>query len=145
MTDSPSAGEFPIGAQARLSRTIGLDDIQRMADITGDTNPIHLDNDFARKTRFHGRIAHGLFAAGLISAVLGTRLPGPGAVYLSQTLDFRHPVRAGDTLTAEVEVTGWQSEKRRITLHTRCFNQQGQDVVIGEAVLLVDRIGTDSE
>jgi len=140
MTEYSSREDFTIGEKAQLSRTITEDDIWRMADITGDFNPVHIDEEFASRTRFNGRIAHGMFSAGLISAVLGTRLPGPGAVYLKQTLDFLYPVRAGDTLTAEVEVTVWRAEKRIITLKTRCLNQDGKDVVYGEATLLVEKL-----
>ena len=140
MTKVSSRDDFTIGEKAQLSRVISEDDIRRMADITGDFNPVHMDEEFASRTRFRGRIAHGVFSAGLISAVLGTKLPGPGAVYLKQTLDFLYPVRAGDTLTAEVEVTSWRADKRIITLKTRCLNQDGKDVVYGEAVLLVEKL-----
>ena len=129
--------DFAIGEKARLSRTISEDDIRRMADLTGDYNPLHVDEDFARRTRFKSRIVHGEFNVGLISAVLGTRLPGPGAVYLRQTLDFLNPVRVGDTLTAEVEVTAWRPDKRIITVATRCYIEGGKDVAAGEAVLMV--------
>ncbi len=140
MTEYSSPDEFTIGAKASLSREITEADIQRMAEITGDYNPIHINEEFAKRTRFKGRIAHGVFSAGLISAVLGTKLPGPGAIYLKQTLDFLYPVRAGDILTAEVEVTSWQSDRRIIELKTHCRNQNGKMVVNGEAVLLVDKL-----
>ena len=140
MTKVSSRDDFTIGEKAQLSRVISEDDIRRMADITGDFNPVHMDEEFASRTRFRGRIAHGVFSAGLISAVLGTKLPGAGAVYLKQTLDFLYPVRAGDTLTAEVEVTSWRADKRIITLKTRCLNQDGKDVVYCEAVLLVEKL-----
>jgi 3-hydroxybutyryl-CoA dehydratase len=140
MTEYSSPDEFTIGAKASLSREITEADIQRMAEITGDYNPIHINEEFAKRTRFKGRIVHGVFSAGLISAVLGTKLPGPGAVYLKQTLDFLYPVRAGDILTAEVEVTSWQADRRIIELKTHCRNQNGKMVVNGEAVLLVDKL-----
>ena len=140
MNNYPSRDDFTIGEKAQLSRTITEADIAAMAEITGDNNPVHMDEAFAARTRFKGRIAHGLFSAGLISAVLGTKLPGPGAVYLKQTLNFLYPVRAGDTLTAESEVTAWRADKRIVTLKTRAFNQDGKDVVEGEAVLLVDKM-----
>ena len=140
MDEFSSRDDFPIGETAQLSRSITDDDIRRMADISGDFNPVHMDDEFAGRTRFKGRIAHGLFSAGLISAVLGTKLPGPGSVYLKQELNFLYPVRAGDTLTAEVEVTKWRPDKRIITLKTRCQNQDGRDVVDGEAVLLVEKL-----
>lgn len=140
MGEYESRDDFGVGEKAQLSRSITDEDIQHMADITGDFNPVHMDDEFAGRTRFKGRIAHGLFSAGLISAVLGTKLPGPGSVYLKQELNFLYPVRAGDTLTAEVEVTAWRPDKRIITLKTRCQNQDGRDVVDGEAVLLVEKL-----
>ncbi|UCG24408.1 MAG: MaoC family dehydratase [Chloroflexota bacterium] len=140
MTEYRSRDDFTIGERAQLSRSITDDDIRVMADITGDFNPVHMDDEFAGRTRFKGRIAHGMFSAGLISAVLGTKLPGPGSVYLKQELNFLYPVRAGDTLTAEVEVTNWRADKRIITLKTRCHNQDGRDVVDGEAVILVEKL-----
>ena len=140
MTENSPRNDFIVGEKASLTRTISEADIQRMAEITGDYNPIHMDEDFARRTRFKGRIAHGVFSSGLISAVLGTKLPGQGCVYLRQTLDFLYPVRPGDMLTAEVEVTSWQADKRIINLKTWCVNQDGKKVVDGEAVLLVDKI-----
>lgn len=97
MSEYSSRDDFAIGEKSQLSRTVTEDDIWHMAEITGDFNPVHIDEGFASRTRFKGRIAHGVFSAGLISAVLGTKLPGPGAVYLQKTLDFLYPVRAGDT------------------------------------------------
>ncbi len=140
MSNYPSRDDFTIGEKAQLSRTITEADIAAMAEVTGDYNPVHMDEAFAAKTRFKGRIAHGVFSAGLISAVLGTKLPGPGAVYLKQTLNFLHPVRAGDRVTAEAEVSAWRADKRIVTLKTRVFNQDEKDVVEGEAVLLVDKM-----
>jgi 3-hydroxybutyryl-CoA dehydratase len=139
MTIASSRESYTVGETASLTRSVSEYDIRQMAAVSHDANPLHVDEDFARGTRFKGRIAHGLFSAGLISAVLGTKLPGSGAVYLKQTLEFLHPVRAGDSLTAEVEVTAWRCDKRIITLHTRCRIQDGTPVVNGEAVLLVDR------
>jgi 3-hydroxybutyryl-CoA dehydratase len=137
MTEYQSREDFAIGEKARLSRRISEADIRCMADLTGDFNPLHMDEDFARQTRFKSRIVHGEFNVGLISAVLGTRLPGPGAVYIKQTLNFLSPIRVGDTLTAEVEVTGWRPDKRIITVATRCYIGDGKDVAAGEAVLLM--------
>lgn len=131
--------EFSAGQAATFSKTISEADIYAYAGISGDFNPLHVDAEFARRTRFGERIAHGMLTAGLISAVLGTRLPGPGAIYLSQTLQFVNPVRIGDTITAKAEVVAYQAEKRILTLRTTCTNQQGQHVVEGQAVLLVDR------
>jgi 3-hydroxybutyryl-CoA dehydratase len=114
------------------------EDIAEFAKVTGDANPLHTDERFAAKTRFGGRIAHGMLGASLISAVLGMKLPGAGGVYLSQNLKFVRPVRMGDTVTAEAEVVDWNPLKRIIRLATRCFNQKGEDVITGEAVLLVE-------
>ncbi len=129
---------FGIGECARISKEITQDDITLFAKITGDYNPVHFDPVFAAKTRFKERIAHGILSAGLISAVLGTKLPGPGCIYLSQCLKFVRPVRIGDTLTAEAEVADWNPAKKIVRLNTRCFNQKGENVVGGEAVLLVE-------
>jgi len=131
--------DLRVGQRAVLSRTIAQADIQAFAAITGDDNPLHLDEAFARSSRFGRPIAHGLLAAGLISAALGTCLPGPGAIYLSQTLAFRRPVYPGDTVTATVEVTAYREDKGIVTLRTTCTNQAGETVIEGEAVLLVGR------
>lgn len=129
-----------IGQSASISKIVTDADIQMLADVTLDSNPIHLDESFARRTRFGGRIAHGVLAIGLISAVLGTQLPGPGTIYLSQQVNFLAPVRPGDTLKAVVEVTATRPEKRIVTLKTECYNQDNQLVLMGEAVVLVDQI-----
>ncbi len=130
--------EFVPGQSATFSKTISEADIYAYAGISGDFNPLHVDAEFSKGSRFGERIAHGMMTAGLISAVLGMRLPGPGGVYLSQTLTFVNPVRIGDTITAKAEVTTYQAEKRVLTLRTTCTNQRGQMVVEGQAVLLVD-------
>ena len=138
MTEHIVRHEFAIGEKAQLSRTVGDADIWRMAEITGDFNPIHVDEAFAKESRFSGRIAHGMFSAGLISAVLGTKLPGPGAIYLQQTLVFLQPAFAGDILTAEVEVTAWHTHKHIVELSTTCSNGDGKLVLTGNATLLID-------
>ncbi len=97
--------DLEIGQTAELRRTVTEHDIEAFAEVTGDENPVHLDEAYAAATQFKGRIAHGMLSAGYISAVLGTQLPGPGAIYVSQTLNFRRPVRIGDEVTAEVKVT----------------------------------------
>ncbi len=130
--------EFVPGQSATFTKTISEADIYAFAGISGDFNPLHVDVEFSKAGRFGERIAHGMMTAGLISAVLGMRLPGPGAIYLSQTLNFVNPVRIGDTITAKAEVTTYQAEKRVLTLRTTCANQRGQIVVEGQAVLLVD-------
>jgi 3-hydroxybutyryl-CoA dehydratase len=128
-----------IGETASLSKTISEADIVLFAGVTGDFNPLHLDAEYAKTTRFGERIAHGLLTAGLISAVLGTRLPGPGAIYLGQTLNFRKPVKIGDTITATAKVSSFDPEKRIVKLETNCYNQDGVLVLGGEAVLLLEQ------
>ena len=128
-----------LGQRATFSKTITEADIQGFADLTGDRNPLHLDAQFARRGRFGRHIAHGLLVAGIISAALGTRLPGAGAIYVSQSLRFLKPVYPGDTVTATVEVTAWQEDRGVVTLRTTCANQSGDVIIDGEAVLLVPR------
>lgn len=129
--------DFTVGETASLTKTVTEEDIQAFADITGDTNPIHLDDAYARTTRFGGRIAHGMLVAGFISAALGSKLPGPGAIYLGQELRFVAPVRPGDTLTVTVRVEAWDNVKGRITLATEVRNQADAPVVIGSAKLVI--------
>ena len=128
-----------LGQRATFSKTITEADIQGFADLTGDRNPLHLDAEFAGRSRFGRPVAHGLLVAGIISAALGTRLPGAGAIYLSQSLRFLKPVYPGDTVTATVEVTAWQEDRGVVTLRTTCANQSGDVIIDGEAVLLVPR------
>jgi 3-hydroxybutyryl-CoA dehydratase len=128
-----------VGQRAAFSKTITEADIQAFAQLSGDRNPLHLDDAFARRSRFGRPVAHGVLVAGVISAVLGNVLPGPGAIYLSQTLKFLRPVFPGDTVTATVEVTAYREDKGIVTLQTICTNQAGLKVVDGEAVLLVRR------
>ncbi len=130
--------EFQPGQRASITKTISEADVYGFAGITGDFNPLHVDAEYARRSRFGERIAHGMLTAGLISTVLGMRLPGPGAVYLSQSLKFLKPVKFGDTITAAVEVASYHVEKRILTLRTSCTNQYGDAVAEGESVLLVD-------
>jgi 3-hydroxybutyryl-CoA dehydratase len=129
---------FTPGQRAAVTRTITLADIEAYAALVGDRNPLHVDEAFAARSRFGGRIAHGLLTAGLISTVLGMHLPGPGGVYVSQSLRFRRPVRPGDTVTATAEVTAYDPARRRLTVRTTCTNQRGETVLDGEAVLLVE-------
>jgi len=126
------------GDTASFSKTIRDEDIQAFADLSGDSNPVHLDDDFARTTRFGRRIAHGMLGASLISTVLGTKLPGQGAIYLSQTIQFLAPVFPGDTVTAKVTVTKIKEGKPILTLETICENQRGETLIRGEAVVLVE-------
>ena len=128
--------DLKVGMTERLKKTIASSDVVGFAQLTGDRNPIHLSEHFAAKTQFGGRIAHGLYTAGLISAVLGTRLPGPGAIYIAQTLNFRAPVRIGDTVTVIVTVAELMPEKSRARL--TCICKVGRDVVLdGEALVKV--------
>src|SRR5689334_25175927 len=124
--------DLSVGMTETLTKTVSSNDVVGFAELTGDRNPIHLSEHFAAKTTFGGRIAHGLYTASLISAVLGTRLPGPGAVYVSQTLNFRAPVRIGDTVRVEVKVAELIPEKHRARLHCTC-SVEGETVLEGEA------------
>jgi len=128
--------DLSVGLTEVISKTISSADVVGFAQLTGDRNPIHLSEHFAAKTSFGSRIAHGLYTASLISAVLGTRLPGPGAVYISQTLHFRAPVRIGDTVDVTVTVVGLNPERQRATL--TCICRVGNEVVLeGEALVKV--------
>lgn len=133
--------DFTPGERATYTKTISEADINTFAGLTGDFNPIHVDADYARSTRFGERVAHGMLTAGLISAVLGMRLPGAGGIFVSQTLRFLKPVRIGDTITAVAEVTKYQAERRLLSLRSACLNQKGETVLEGESVVLVDRPG----
>ena len=128
-----------IGDAAEMQKTIADEDVRAFAELTGDRNPVHLDEEYAATTRFGRRIAHGMLGASLISAVLANELPGRGTVYLSQTLRFTAPVFPGDTVTARVVVRAVREDKPVVTLETFCTNQRGERVVEGEAVVLVSR------
>ncbi|MCW7753722.1 MaoC family dehydratase [Desulfobotulus sp. H1] len=130
-----SIDQISMGDSATFAKTISESDVYQFAGITGDLNPAHINEEYAKGTVFKSRIAHGMLSAGLISAVLGNRLPGPGTIYLKQELKFLAPVRIGDTITAKVEVTGILMEKNRVTLRTTCTNQDGTLVVDGEAFM----------
>lgn len=132
--------DFTIGERAKITKTVSEEDIIMFAKVVEDYNLIHFDSNFAGRTRFKRRIVHGILGAGLISAVLGTKLPGSGSIYISQNLKFTYPVYIGDTLTAEVEVLDWNPSKGIIKLYTRCSNQAGKNVIIGEAVLMVEQL-----
>lgn len=121
---------------AELSRTYEEWDILTFAAVTGDINPAHVDEAYARESIFHGKVAHGILTASLISAVLGTELPGPGTIYLSQDLRFRRPVRIGDTITARVEIVELNPEKNLVRLQTTCTNQRGEPVLEGIALVM---------
>lgn len=128
--------EIRIGQEARYSKTLTEDDITLFAAVSGDINPIHLDAEYAATTMFKERIAHGAWTSAVISAALALELPGPGTIYLGQTLQFRAPVKIGDTLTIELKVTAKRDDKPIITLACRAVNQQGKTVATGEAEVM---------
>jgi 3-hydroxybutyryl-CoA dehydratase len=127
--------DIEIGMVRSLTKEITDHDIALFAEVSTDHNPVHLDEDYAQDTIFGGRIAHGMLTAGLVSAVIGEQLPGHGAVYLGQSLKFLAPVRPGDRVTAEVEVTAIDHARRRVTMDTRCL-VSGRKVLTGEALVL---------
>lgn len=130
--------DLAVGMTASSAKTVTEADIVLFAGVSGDVNPVHLDEDYATATAFKGRIVHGLLTASFISAVLGTKLPGPGCIYVSQNLKFKAPVRIGDTVRARVTVTAIDEARGRVTVSTLC--QVGETVVIdGEAQLVVPR------
>lgn len=128
-----SIKELSVGQQASFAKTISESDIYLFAGVTGDINPAHLNEQYASQTIFKGRIAHGMLSASLISAVLGVQLPGTGTIYMSQEVKFLAPVRAGDTITATVDVVALDIEKNIALLRTTCINQEGVQVVDGQA------------
>jgi 3-hydroxybutyryl-CoA dehydratase len=124
-----------VGTRATRERTITDADIVRFAEVSGDRNPVHLDEEYAAHSPFGQRIAHGFLVGSLISATIGMDLPGPGSIYLGQTLKFVAPVHIGDTVTVSVEVIKVREDKRLITLRTDCTNQNGTLVITGEATV----------
>lgn len=132
--------DLQVGQTAEYGRTVTEADIVLFSGISGDTNPVHLNEDFASKTMFKGRIAHGMLSVGFISTVFGTKLPGPGCIYITQNLRFKAPVRIGDTVVARVECTELFPEKKRASFKTTC--SVGNAVVIdGEATVMVPSRG----
>ena len=125
-----------VGDSASHTKTFSEEDVILYARVTGDCNSVHLDEEYASKTIFRGRVVHGMLTAGLISTVLGTKLPGLGTIYLSQSLKFLAPVRIGDTVTASVKVVEVNEQKRKVRLETVCTNQAGKEVVTGEAEVI---------
>ncbi len=126
--------QLKIGDKASLSKTISEQDVSDFAKLSLDTNPLHLDEDYARQTRFGGRIVHGMLGASLISAVIGTRLGGP--IYLSQSLKFLKPIHIGEQITASAEVIAIREDKNFVTLSTLVTNEQGEALIQGEALVL---------
>lgn len=125
-----------VGDKASRTRTITDDDIKLFAQVSGDDNPVHLDEDYAADTQFGKRIAHGMLTVGMISAILGNDLPGHGTIYLGQEVKFRAPVFIGDTVTATVECIKYREDKRIATFSTTVTNQDGTTVIKGEAVVI---------
>ncbi|MCK5238664.1 MAG: MaoC family dehydratase [Candidatus Thorarchaeota archaeon] len=127
--------DLKVGDFAEVIRTISEDDIQKFGELSGDLNPLHFNEEWAKTTRFNGRIAHGALIAAFISQAIGMKLPGPGILYLGQQLSFRAPVRIGDTITVRASVIEKIDETRRVRIDTTCTNQDGQNVVLGEALI----------
>jgi 3-hydroxybutyryl-CoA dehydratase len=136
MSDGMFFEDLAIGQTASFGKTVTEADVVLFAAVTGDTNPMHLNAEYAKESIFGERIAHGMLAAGLITKVLGTQLPGPGTIYMSQSLKFRAPVRIGQTVTATVEVMALHPDKHRATLRTVC-TVTGEPVLEGEAYVSV--------
>lgn len=132
--------DLSVGMSASFAKTVSEADVVLFAGVSGDTNPVHINEEFAKNTMFKTRIAHGMLSAGFISAVLGTKLPGQGAIYMSQSLKFKAPVRIGDTVKATATVTEIIPEKKRVVMKTVCT--VGETVVLeGEAMLMVPSRG----
>lgn len=132
--------KFKVGDSASYSQTIGEAHIAHFIGAVGDTNPLHVDAEFAKKSRFGQRIAQGILVAGLISTAIGTKLPGVGAVYLGQNLRFLRPTYIGDTITATITVKTIREDKPILTLETICTNQHGEQVITGEATVLYEEV-----
>ncbi len=130
-----------VGDAAEMTKVFTEEDVFLFAGITGDRNPVHISKEYAAATRFGERIVHGILTAGLVSAVIGMKLPGTGCLYVSQRIDFLRPVKIGDEITARVEIVEVVSEKR-LRLKTQCANQRGEIVIDGEAVVVPPRPGS---
>lgn len=130
--------ELKENMSGEFSKKITRNDVESFAEVTGDTNPMHMDDDFAEKTQFHGRIAHGMISAGLISACIGTKIPGPGTIYLGQTLQFKKPAHFDDFLTAQIKVNKIEQKKnfKIATLETTVINQDNKIITQGEAKVI---------
>ena len=144
MDRGKSVDELVIGETASFAKTISEYDVYAFAGITGDLNPVHIDRVAAEASPFGKRVAHGMLTASLLSTVLGARLPGPGTIYLSQTLKFLKPVYIGDTVTATVEVAELVPAKNRVRLATRCTNERGDVVAEGESWVMAPKAETVS-
>lgn len=137
--------ELTVGQSDTLTRTLTEEDLLLFARVSGDTNPVHLDKEYAATTQFEGRIAHGMWTSSLISCALATRLPGPGGIYLSQEVKFMRPVKIGDTVTVKLEVTDINERRKRATVSTNVINQYGKTVVKGQAEIMpaVEKVVVD--
>jgi acyl dehydratase len=133
---SKTFDQIQVGDIAFIERQITKEDIQKFADVSEDFNPVHVDEKFANESMFHGIIAHGIFSGALVSAVLGTKLPGIGTIYLNQSLSFRKPIRPGDTIRTEVVVVSKNPEKKRLILDCKCTNQKQEIVTLGQAEVI---------
>ncbi len=127
--------DIKVGDTASFTKTITETDVYNFAGVSGDFNPAHINEEYAKNTAFEKRIAHGMISVSFISAVLGTALPGPGSIYMGQDIKFRKPVYFNDTITATVTVSEIIEEKKRIVLDTVCTNQNGEEVVTGQALI----------
>ena len=132
--------DIKMGQSAEVVHTVTEKDIQVFGDLSGDYNPLHFNEEWAKTTMFGGRIAHGILTAAFISTAIGMHLPGPGTIYMSQSMRFLGPVRIGDTITARVEVVMLNDEKERVTLKTTCTNQAGKVVMDGEALVTLMKV-----
>ena len=135
MIAGKSIDKLKVGDVAEFAKTVTETDIYLYAGITGDFNPAHVNEEYAKNTFFKTRIAHGMLTAGFISAIIANQLPGPGTIYLNQNLSFLAPVRIGDTVTGRVEVVELNAEKNRVRLKTTCVNQEGTVVLSGEGLV----------
>jgi 3-hydroxybutyryl-CoA dehydratase len=136
MKDSYKIEEIAPGMSASMTHVVTDEDVRKFADVSGDHNPVHLDEDYAQKSRFGRRIAHGLFGASFFSGLFGTKLPGRGCVYAAQNLKFRRPVYIGDAVTATVTVLSVDVAKKRVVFSTTC-SVDGKDVIIGDAEIFI--------
>lgn len=132
--------DLSLGQSAETTRVVTANDVEAFAAVSGDTNPVHLDEDYAKTTTFQTRIAHGMLSGAYISAVIGTKLPGPGSIYLSQSMRFRRPVKLGDAVVTRVTIQALDEARGHATLATLC-QVNGKTVVDGEAVIMVPRKG----
>ena len=136
MEKGKTLNQLSVGDSFEYTTTVTEDMVVKFAEATGDSNPVHLDEEFAKQTFFKTRIAHGMLSAGLISSVLGTRFPGVGTIYISQTLDFKRPVFLGDEITVRLTVLDKDPDRNRLRLATVCLNQKGKEVLTGQAVVM---------